>query len=119
MVCALHVVSFIGRERIRDEINAKGLTLSDHTGWRIHLAHELIDFATKPAALGKADIRGLFCEYCDVLGIRWTQPNHRNISVSHRDSVAAMDEFIGPKRCPSSKRHGRSLRHRSRRPAGE
>ena len=45
-----------------------------------------------------ADIRGLFCEYCDRLGIRWTQSNHRNISVSHRHSVAALDEFIGPKR---------------------
>ena len=44
-----------------------------------------------------ADIRGLFCEYCDKLGIRWTQSNHRNISVSHRHSVAALDEFIGPK----------------------
>jgi hypothetical protein len=45
-----------------------------------------------------ADIRGLFCEYCDKLDIRWTQSNHRNISVSHRDSVARLDEFIGPKR---------------------
>jgi hypothetical protein len=45
-----------------------------------------------------ADIRGLFCEYCERLGIRWTQSNHRNISVSHRDSVALLDEFIGPKR---------------------
>jgi hypothetical protein len=43
------------------------------------------------------DIRGLFCEYCDRLGIRWTQSNHRNISISHRRSVAAMDAFIGPK----------------------
>lgn len=45
-----------------------------------------------------ADSRALFCEYYDRLGIRWTQSNHRNISVSHRRSVAAMDEFIGPKR---------------------
>ncbi len=44
-----------------------------------------------------ADIRGLFCEYCDRLGVRWTQSNHRNISVSHRQSVAALDAFIGPK----------------------
>src|SRR5206468_118950 len=35
-----------------------------------------------------ADIRALFCEYCDRLGIRWTQSNARNISVSHRTSVA-------------------------------
>jgi hypothetical protein len=44
-----------------------------------------------------ADIRALFCEYCERLGVRWTQSNHRNISVSHRRSVAILDEFIGPK----------------------
>ena len=43
------------------------------------------------------DIRGIFCEHCERLGIRWTQSNPRNISVSHRKSVALMDEFIGPK----------------------
>ena len=43
------------------------------------------------------DIRGLFCEYCDRLGIRWTLSNPRNVSVSHRDSVALLDEFVGPK----------------------
>jgi hypothetical protein len=45
-----------------------------------------------------ADIRGLFCEYCERLGIRWTQSNPRNISVSHRQSVALLDSFVGPKR---------------------
>ena len=44
-----------------------------------------------------ADIRALFCEYCERLGVRWTQSNARNISVSHRHSVAILDEFIGPK----------------------
>jgi hypothetical protein len=44
-----------------------------------------------------ADIRRIFCEHCDLLGIRWTQSNPRNISVSHRDSVARLDECIGPK----------------------
>jgi hypothetical protein len=43
------------------------------------------------------DIRGLFCEYCDRLGIRWTLSNPRNVSVSHRASVALLDEFVGPK----------------------
>jgi hypothetical protein len=43
------------------------------------------------------DIRRLFCEHCEMLGIRWTQSNPRNISVSHRRSVAILDEFIGPK----------------------
>jgi hypothetical protein len=44
-----------------------------------------------------ADIRGLFCEYCERLGVRWTQSNPRNISVAHRASVAILDGFIGPK----------------------
>ena len=43
------------------------------------------------------DIRGLFCEYCERLGIRWTQSNPRNISVSHRDSVALLDSFVPAK----------------------
>jgi hypothetical protein len=44
-----------------------------------------------------ADIRGIFCEHCELLGIRWTQSNPRNISVSHRESVAILDRFVGPK----------------------
>ena len=44
-----------------------------------------------------ADIRRIFCEHCELLGIRWTQSNARNISVSHRDSVALLDDFVGPK----------------------
>jgi hypothetical protein len=44
-----------------------------------------------------ADIRRIFCDHCDILGIRWTLSNPRNISVSHRRSVALLDEFVGPK----------------------
>ena len=43
------------------------------------------------------DIRAIFCEHCELLGIRWTQSNPRNISVSHRNSVALLDRFVGPK----------------------
>ena len=45
-----------------------------------------------------ADIRGIFTEHCDLLGIRWTLSNPRNVSVSHRRSVQTMDGFIGAKR---------------------
>jgi hypothetical protein len=44
------------------------------------------------------DIRRIFCEHCELLGIRWTRSNPRNISIAHRDSVALLDEFVGPKR---------------------
>lgn len=44
-----------------------------------------------------ADIRRIFCEHCDLLGIRWTQSSFKNISIAHRDSVAMLDSFVGPK----------------------
>jgi hypothetical protein len=44
-----------------------------------------------------ADIKRIFCEHCDLLGIRWTQANPRYVSISHRDSVAKLDRFVGPK----------------------
>jgi hypothetical protein len=43
------------------------------------------------------DIRRIFCEHCELLGIRWTASNARNISIAHRDSVALLDTFVGPK----------------------
>jgi hypothetical protein len=43
-----------------------------------------------------ADIRGLFCESSERLGLRWTQSNPRNISISHR-AHALLDENVGPK----------------------
>jgi hypothetical protein len=44
-----------------------------------------------------ADIRALFTSTCDELGIESRRMNRWNISVARRDSVAHMDEFIGPK----------------------
>lgn len=45
-----------------------------------------------------AEIRRMFCYVCEELGIRWTQSNPRNISISHRESVAILEEIVGPKR---------------------
>ncbi len=43
------------------------------------------------------EIRALFCDACGRLGIRTTQSNPRNVSVSHRHSVAVLEELVGPK----------------------
>jgi hypothetical protein len=43
------------------------------------------------------DIRRIFCDACDLLGIEWRVMNACNISVARRASVARLDEFIGPK----------------------
>lgn len=44
------------------------------------------------------DIRALFCEYCDMVGVEWRRMSRWNISVARRASVALMDRHIGPKR---------------------
>ncbi len=44
-----------------------------------------------------ADIRRIFIEHCELLGIRVTQSNPRNLTVSHRDSVAVLEQIVGPK----------------------
>jgi hypothetical protein len=45
-----------------------------------------------------ADIRQIFIDHCELPGVRVTQPNHRNLSVSHRDSIAILEALVGPKR---------------------
>ena len=44
------------------------------------------------------DIRRLFCRSLRQLGIEYTWNDARNVSVARRDSVARLDEFVGPKR---------------------
>lgn len=43
------------------------------------------------------DIRRMFCETCDVLGLHWTVASRRNICISRREDVAHLDRVIGPK----------------------
>ena len=43
-----------------------------------------------------AGIRRIFCDACELLGLRWTVANN-TIYVSRKTDVAHMDEFIGPK----------------------
>ena len=52
-------VGFVGREATGAAIAQHGLTLSDHSGWRVRLAPEAVAYSTKPAALAGADIVAL------------------------------------------------------------
>ena len=45
-----------------------------------------------------ADIRQIFGDACDAIGVEWRHNNAKTISVARRASVAILDEFIGPKR---------------------
>jgi hypothetical protein len=43
------------------------------------------------------DIKDIFCEHAEPLGIRCSRANPRYVSISDRDSVAILDSFVGPK----------------------
>jgi hypothetical protein len=44
------------------------------------------------------DIRRIFCDACEALGVEWRVMKSDTISVARRDSVARLDAFVGPKR---------------------
>lgn len=52
-------VSFVGRQSVRDEIAANGLTVTDSERRRIELTPAEVDFSTSPKALAGADIIAL------------------------------------------------------------
>lgn len=43
------------------------------------------------------DIKGIFCDHLDLLGIPWTRSCPRQIQIARREGVAALDRFVGPK----------------------
>jgi hypothetical protein len=43
------------------------------------------------------DIRQIFCDACDLLGIHWTSPFWKTISIARRSDVSTLDGFVGPK----------------------
>jgi hypothetical protein len=44
------------------------------------------------------EIKGILCEHLDLLGIAWRRAGRVTISIARREAVAALDEFVGPKR---------------------
>jgi len=44
------------------------------------------------------DIRRIFCDACDLMGLHWTASGEKTIYVSRKADVAELDRFIGPKR---------------------
>jgi hypothetical protein len=43
------------------------------------------------------DIKGIFCDACELLDLHWTRAGRKNIYVSRKVDVARLDEFVGPK----------------------
>jgi hypothetical protein len=44
------------------------------------------------------DILRIFTDALDLIGIHWTRPYDRVVSIARRGDVAFLDSFVGPKR---------------------
>jgi hypothetical protein len=44
------------------------------------------------------DIRNLFTEACDAIGVAWRPTKRTTLSVARREAVTRLDQFVGPKR---------------------
>jgi hypothetical protein len=44
------------------------------------------------------DIKTIFCDACDRMGLRWTRSGRKTIYVSRKADIAALDRIVGPKR---------------------
>ncbi|HEY8592503.1 MAG TPA: 2-dehydropantoate 2-reductase [Sphingomicrobium sp.] len=52
-------VTYIGRRKLAREVDEHGLTLTDYSGWRVHLPPGEVDYRCGPEALGEADVIAL------------------------------------------------------------
>lgn len=78
------------RDLLRGLIHSDGCRFINQgrDGWR----HPRYSFSNR-----SADIRRIFTDACEVIGVTWTAAPH-TIYVSRKADVARLDEFVGPKR---------------------
>jgi len=77
----------------------RGLIHSDGCRFvnRVHANGKTYEYPRYNFTNASTDIRNLFSATCDQLGIESRRMNQRNISIARRESVARLDEFVGPK----------------------
>ena len=85
----LHVVREPGL-LLRGLIQSDGcrFTNTGRGGWR----HPRYSFSNT-----SDDIKRIFCDACDLLGLHWTVAPPKTVYVSRKADVALLDEFVGPK----------------------
>lgn len=91
------IVAEFGREFVRGLIHSDGCRSTNrirrpHSGGDRWYEYPRYFFTN-----ASDDIRRLFTDALDGLGIEWKQSNRRVISIAKKDAVARLDEFVGPK----------------------
>jgi hypothetical protein len=79
------------RELIRGLLRSDGSRFENRVGLRY--VYPRYAFSNR-----SEDIKAILCEHLDLLGIAWRRAGPYTISIARREAVAALDEFVGPKR---------------------
>jgi len=84
------VVNKYPHEFIKGLLQTDGCRTNNVVNGKNYPRYEFANFST--------DIRNLFSESCNQLGIHWTRSSGgRNIQIARRRDVEFLDQFIGPK----------------------
>jgi hypothetical protein len=83
------IVERFAREFVRGLIHSDGCRVLNRVNGK--------DYPRYLFSQVSADIRRLFCEACDRLGIAYTFNKWKEVSVAQNPSVALLDSFVGPK----------------------
>lgn len=92
-----YVVEQHTREFVRGLIHSDGCRVTNWTTRMVAGLKKRYEYPRYHFTNESGDIRNLFTGALDDLGIEWRYNNRNCISVAKRDSVAAMDTFVGPK----------------------
>ncbi|HEV2347180.1 MAG TPA: hypothetical protein VGS97_23995 [Actinocrinis sp.] len=84
-------------EFIRGLIHSDGCRVMNWTTRTVAGTSKRYDYPRYHFTNESEDIRNLFKDTLDALGIEWRYNKRNTISVARRESVAALDEFVGPK----------------------
>ena len=85
------------RPLVRGLIHSDGCRLTNWTERRVGGTVKRYEYPRYFFANVSDDIRGIFTDALDLLGIARKQNRWNSISVARREAVAALDEFVGPK----------------------
>lgn len=84
-------------EFIRGLVHSDGCRITNWTARLVNGEQKRYEYPRYFFTNFSDDIRQLYTEALDNVGVEWKQANPKNISVAKRASVALMDLYVGPK----------------------
>jgi len=93
----LAMVAADPRPLIRGLLHSDGCRVTNWTERRVGETVKRYEYPRYLFSNRSDDIRGIFTDALDDLGVAWTQNQQWSISIARRNAVTALDAFVGPK----------------------